>query len=74
MGNYFRKIQSRKGYMAAIVATANKMSRIIYTMVKHQTEYNDSLGQEEQAKMLKMKLKRTQKELEKIQKQLNQCV
>ena len=42
-------------------------------MVKNQTEYNDSLEQEEQAKILKMKLKRTQKELEKLQKQLSHC-
>ena len=73
MGNYFRKVQSRKGYKAAIVATANKMGRIMYTMVKHQTEYNDTLGQNEQAKILKMILKRTQKELDKLQKQLKGC-
>jgi transposase len=73
MGNYFRKIQSRKGYKAAIVATANKIARMIYAMVKNQTEYNESLGQEEQAKILKMKLKRTQKQLEKIQKKLYEC-
>ena len=73
MGIYFRRIQSRKGYQAAIVATANKIGKVIYTMVKNQTEYNDSLEQEEQAKILKMKLKRTQKELEKLQKQLSRC-
>jgi len=73
LGRYFRKIQSRKGYQAAIVATANKLGRIIYSMVQNQTEYNDTLGQEEQAKILKMKLKKTQKELEKIQKQISMC-
>ena len=49
------------------------MGRIMYTMVKHQTEYNDALGLDEQTKILKRKLKRTQKELDKLQKQLKDC-
>jgi len=73
LGFYFRKIQTRKGYQPAIVATANKIGRIIYTMIKNKTEYIEPLGQEEQAKILKIKLKRTQKELEKLQKQLREC-
>jgi hypothetical protein len=52
------------------VATANKIGKIIYTMVKNQTEYDESLVQEDQAKILKRKLLRTQKELERLQKQL----
>ena len=71
---YFRKMQARKGYQPAVAATANKMGKIICTMIKNKTEYDESLGQEKQAKILKMKLKRTQKELEKLQKQLNECM
>ena len=73
LGIYFRKIQVRKGRQAAIVATANKMGRIIYTMVKHKIEFDASMGQEKQVEILKMKLKRTQKELEKLQKQISDC-
>ena len=73
MGIYFRKIRSRKGHNHAIVATANKIGKIIYSMVKSQTEYDESLLQEDQTKILKMKLIRTQRELEKIQKQLSEC-
>jgi len=73
MGNYFRKIRSRKGHNHAIVATANKLGKIIYSMVKNQTEYDESLVQEDQAKILKMKLKRTERELERIKKQLSEC-
>ena len=72
LGRYFRKIQSRKGRSYAIVATANKLGRIIYAMVQNQTEYNELLGDEDQVRILKMKLKKTQKELDKIQRQLNQ--
>lgn len=43
LGNYFRKIQSRQGYAQAVVATAHKLSRIIYTLVSKQIEYNDYL-------------------------------
>ena len=73
MGLYFRKIRSRKGHNQAIVATANKLGKIIYSMVKNQTEYDEALMQADQINTLKMKLKRTQRELELIQKQLNDC-
>jgi len=73
IGIYFRKIQSRKGYKAAIVATANKIGRIIYTMIKNQTEYDESLGQEKHVEILKKRIKRTQRELDKLQKQINDC-
>ena len=71
LGIYFRKMQARKGRQPAIVATA--MGRVIYTMVKEQVEYNASLGQDKQVDILKKKLKRTQKELEKLQKQISDC-
>jgi hypothetical protein len=73
LGRYFRKIQSRKGRSYAIVATANKLGRIIYAMVQNQTEYNELLGDKDQVRILEMKLKKTQKELDKIQRQLTQC-
>jgi len=73
IGIYFRKSQSRNGYKAAIVATANKMGRIIYTMIKNKTEYDESLGQEKHAEILKKRIKRTQRELDKLQKQISVC-
>jgi len=74
MGNYFRKIRSRKGHNHAIVATANKIGKIIYLMVKNQTEYDESLIQEDRAKILRRKLRRTERELERIKNQLSECV
>ena len=73
LGIYFRKIQTRKGHKAAIVATANKMGRIRYTMIMNQTEYQESLGQDIQVEILKKKIKRSQMELDKLQKQINDC-
>jgi transposase len=73
LGFYFRKIQTKKGYIPAIIATANKMGRIIYTMVKYKTEFDETIGQEKQAEILKKKLERNQKEMQKLLKQLKDC-
>jgi len=40
MGDYYRRIRSKSGTPAAIVATAAKLSTIFYCMVKDQQEYN----------------------------------
>jgi len=73
LGFYFRKIQAKSGYIPAIIATANKLGRIIYTMVKTKTEYMEDLGKEKQVDILKKKLAKTQKQLQKIQSQLKDC-
>ena len=73
MGNYFRKIRSRKGRNHAIVSTANKLGKIIYLMVKKQTEYDEALIQEDQTKVLKRKLKQKERELERLKMLLSEC-
>jgi DNA-binding protein YbaB len=73
LGLYFRRIQSRSGYIPAIIATANKLGRIIYTMVKTQTEYDESLLKVNEKERLRKRLKKIQKEIEKIENQLNEC-
>jgi len=73
LGYYFRRIQSKSGYMPAIIATANKIGRIIYTMVKNKREFDESYGQIDESEILKKKLLKTQLALEKIQKQLKEC-
>jgi hypothetical protein len=73
LGFYFRRIQAKSGYIPVIIATANKITRIIYTMVKSKTEFDESLSSINEEERLKRMLMRTQKELEKIQNQLNKC-
>jgi transposase len=73
LGFYFRKIQAKSGYIPAIIATANKMGRIMYAMVMYKTEFDETGGQEKQAEILKKKLERNQKEMQKILKQLKGC-
>ena len=65
--------------MGAIVATANKISKIVYTMVKTQTEYlycvrstryDESLIRINEPEYLMRKMKNMQKGIVAIQKQL----
>jgi transposase len=40
LGDYFRHMRARSGPAAAITATAHKLARIIYHMLKHHQAYN----------------------------------
>ena len=73
LGFYFRRMQSKNGYLAAIVATANKLARIIYTIVKTKTEYDDSFDKITEEDILKKKLINAQRALERIQKQIKKA-
>ncbi len=68
MGLYFRRIQAREGYAQAIVATAHKIANIFYTMIKKKVEYNPALVGCDEKTILERKLRRTQKQLEKLNK------
>ena len=57
LGAFFRRIKARSDAPTAITATAHKLARIIYAMLKNQTEYRDP-GQgfyEEQARLRAIK-------------------
>jgi transposase len=41
LGAYYRRVQAKYGPQLAIKATAHKLARIVYTMIKHHTEYQD---------------------------------
>ncbi len=45
LGGYYRRMRSRLGAPKAITATAHKLARFIYSMLKNKTEYID-LGQD----------------------------
>jgi hypothetical protein len=73
LGFYFRRIQSKSGYLAAIIATANKLARIIYVMVKTKQEFDESHAKLTEEDMLKKRLSAAQRALDKIQKQINKA-
>ncbi len=66
LGAYYRRMKARLGAPKAITATAHKLARLIYSMLKHGSEYTD-LGQdyyEQQYKSRAVKnLKKRAKEL-----------
>jgi hypothetical protein len=41
LGAYYRRLRSRLGAAKAIIATAHKIARIIYFMLKHRCEFRD---------------------------------
>lgn len=74
MGFYFRRIRSRGGHMQAIVATAHKIARIFYVMVKNKYAYDETkVGLDEQ-EMLKKKIERTQMALNKLNSRLSVAI
>jgi transposase len=40
LGAFFRRIQSRHGFAVAVKATAAKLARIVYAMIKNKTDYD----------------------------------
>jgi len=59
--------------MGAIVATANKISKTVCTMVKTKTGYNEDMIQINEPLYLMNKLKNMQKRVAEIQKQIDTC-
>jgi transposase len=41
LGAYYRRIRARSGAPAAVTATAHKLARIIYAMLKNRKPYHD---------------------------------
>jgi transposase len=73
LGDYYRRMKSRKGPMGAIVATANKISKIVYMMVKTKTEYDEKMIQTNEPVYLMRKLQNMQKNMVKLQIQIERC-
>jgi transposase len=49
LGQYFRRLRTRLGTPKAVVAVAHKLARIIYHLITHQVEYDDSLFAQQEA-------------------------
>jgi transposase len=66
LGDYSRRMRAKYGGKGAALATAHKISRIIYTMIKEQKEYNPDLMYDSQEKAKQQKIKRLEKQLERL--------
>ena len=66
LGDYARKMKSRIGKKGAVVASAHKLSKIIYTMIRNQKEYNRTTILEGQEKWREKRIRNLEKQLEKL--------
>jgi hypothetical protein len=39
LGHFYRRVKSRSGGRTAVTATAHKLARLVYRMLRHGTEY-----------------------------------
>jgi transposase len=74
LGNYFRKIKSRGGYKQAVVATAHKLARIIFSMVDKKQEYDPKILQDNRQEYLKNKVKWLKESLILVNKEIYQTI
>ena len=66
LGNYFRRMRARLGAPKAITATAHKLARIIYYLVKHKIQFSESVFEQEEKRhkiQLEQRIKKQAKTL-----------
>lgn len=68
IGDYARKMRSRLGKKGGVVATAHKLARIIYTMIKNQQPYNRDIIAFEQENWKQKRIKYLEKQLQQLKK------
>lgn len=64
IGDYARKMRARLGKKGGVVATAHKLSRIIYTLIKNKSEYNNEFMLREREKLKDFKILQLEKRLD----------
>lgn len=68
LGDYARKMKSRLGKNGGNVATAHKLARIIYKMLKHKCPYESEIVNESQKKWKEKRIVYLESQLEKLKK------
>jgi hypothetical protein len=63
IGDYARKMRARLGKKGGVVATAHKLSKIIYAMIKNKSEYNIDRIEKEHEKWKQRKISSLEKQL-----------
>jgi hypothetical protein len=62
LGRYFRKIRVRHGAPKAITATAHKLARIFYHLVKHGQSFDETVFIDEEKQFKERKIKQLEKQ------------
>lgn len=68
LGDYYRRMRVKLGGKGAVVASAHKLARIIYTMLREKTEFNPERFFAEQQKNKVNKIKQLERQLERLKK------
>lgn len=66
LGDYCRKMKARLGKAEGITATAHKLARIIYAMIKSGRPYDESIGRKAGKRNLKRQISNLKKKAEKL--------
>jgi transposase len=66
LGDYARKMKSRLGKKAGVVATAHKLARIVYTMIKEKHSYNHEIMANNQEIWREKRIKHLEKQLDQL--------
>jgi transposase len=70
IGDFFRRVRSRRSYGQAVVAVANKLAKIFYIMVKNQKEYNADLLKGDNKKLLERQIAYAKRKIQMLENQL----
>jgi len=63
LGDYYRRMRGKLGGKGAVLATAHKLAKIIYIMIKEKKEYNPELLNEAQQTYKLIRIKQLEKQL-----------
>lgn len=63
LGDYSRKMKSKLGKKGGVVATAHKLAKIIYTMIKNKEPYSQSITADDQQKWKEQRIKYLERRL-----------
>lgn len=68
LGDYHRKMRYRVGKKGAVVCTAHKTAKIIYSMIKEKVPYDKTIMEQNQDKTKEKKIRALERQLERLKK------
>lgn len=73
LGDYFRHMRAKGGYLQAMVATGKKLATIFYTMIQGKIEYDEVVYRKHRKTELQNKVLYLQKRLQRMELELVNC-
>lgn len=73
LGDYFRHMRAKGGYLQAMIATGKKLATIFYTMIQCKVEYDEDVYRKHRKTELQNKVLYLQKRLQRMELELVNC-